>query len=94
MNRYHMRGFLIGLMLSVLPGCALTRLLLSGDDDQPTKVVCTAHYTPVLPNVAVGADSCGNRWLWQDGRCWYYLPKDGIVVEIECPAEGDTTYAE
>lgn len=64
------------------------------DPPPPAKVVCTAHYTLVLPNTAVGTDSCGNRWLWQDGRCWYYLPKDGIVVEITCPAEGDTTYSE
>jgi hypothetical protein len=75
-------------------GCAGVGSLLRGDDDQPTRVVCTAHYTPVLPNVAVGADSCGNRWLWQDGHCWYFVREQGIVVEIECPAEGDTTYAE
>jgi len=83
------------LMAAMTTSCALTSLVRDAVEPKPpAKVVCTAHYTVVLPNAAVGTDSCGNRWLWQDGHCWYFVPDQGIVIEIECPAEGDTTYAE
>lgn len=84
--------------LAALPmvlAVACIPISLSSHVTEPRKkVVCVAHYTPVLPNTAVGADSCGNRWLMQDGRCWYYMRDQGVVVEIHCPAAGDTTYAE
>ena len=88
-----MRSFVVlAVLLASLAGCAATKLL-SGGPAVPEKSVCIARYEQVVPGIDVGRDGCGNRWLRQAGRCLYFISDQGVVVEITCPAEGDTTYA-
>ncbi len=92
------RRRLAALALGIVPalvagGCAPLGLLAGDPAPTPEKVVCVAHYHRVLPGVDVGA-TCGNLWLKEtarDGtqRC-LFESEPGIVIEIQCPAEGDT----
>ena len=80
----------LAVVLLAAAGCAPLRAILPAPE--PDRIVCVAHYRPLVPGTDLGQDGCGNAWVRnQDGRCWF-MPEPGIVVEVQCPAEGDTLY--
>ena len=81
---------LIGLPLLTATGCS-TLWGLMGEPalSSTTPTACIVRYSPLTPLTEVGYDDCGNFWVRRDGQC-YILADSTSMIEIECPAEGDT----
>ena len=93
-----MKRSLLGIALILgLSGCGawpLVKFALTGEVDMPEvpPVHCIVSYAPsVNPEWILGSDGCGNSWgkRVDDGTCWYE-PSPGLVLQLDCPAEGDT----
>lgn len=76
-------------------GCSyigvLSDVLLGGPDEVPVPV-CIVHYATVAPGVDVGS-ACDNHWLRYaapDTFCELLSVDELSVIEIDCPAEGDS----
>lgn len=82
-----------------LTGCA-GLLANPAPSEPPASAPCVVQYHKVHPQAYLGEDGCGNRWLLVPGdsdstvRCLYWNEAEGILMEIPCPAQGDTLGAE
>jgi len=66
----------------------------------PAPAPCVVRYTRILPDMYLGEDGCDHRWIAVPAdslgtpKCLYWSEEDGVLMEIPCPAPGDTLGAE
>jgi len=85
---------LLAIFSLTLTACA--GLLANPAPSSPPAPACVVRYSQIHPQAYLGEDGCGNRWLLVPGdtdstvKCLYWQAADGVLLEIPCPAEGDT----
>lgn len=78
---------LIGLLLLATTGCAGIPAWISHEEP----VYCVATYIKLASGNYMGLDRCGNTWIrTPEGECWMLVDSLGGLVQINCPAEGET----
>ena len=67
--------------------------LIGNTVPDPPEVYAIATYTPLVPGADLGMDGLGNYWIrhsMPDTLCEIISFDGQTMIEIRCPAEGDT----